>query len=118
MKPAKIVSFGFKYGMPVDSVRHTVIDVRGPFRRNPHRIPALRARNGLDPAVGADILRTEQFNYKWARLQERIIDAVKGGVTVVYLGCTGGRHRSVYLADRLGRDWQVPVEHRDLNKGG
>ena len=115
-KPAKIISFGFKHGFPQEEARHTVIDVRAMFQRNPYRNKKLRQLTGLDPAVGKDILLTPGFNYSWGALQLRIIEAVKLGSPVVYLGCTGGRHRSVYLADRLGKEWQVPVEHRDIDK--
>jgi RNase adaptor protein for sRNA GlmZ degradation len=53
----------------------------------------------------------------WETLKARVAKAViVEGAGTVAIGCTGGRHRSVYLVERLGREWGVAIEHRDLGK--
>ena len=119
-RPTKIVSFGYRYGPagqdPHDRT-HLEIDLRPIFIQNPHRLPRLRPLTGLDTQVAADILKAPRFAASYTWLKHRIAAAVAvDGVTTVWLGCHGGRHRSVYVADRLGREWGVAVEHRDLGK--
>src|SRR5213592_2478593 len=104
-----IVSFGFRFGKPRDRDA-LVIDVRDcGFGRNPYHNPALRSLRGDDPRVAADVEQTPSFDDAYASLKARVA-AYPGDV---WLGCTGGHHRSVYLADRLGRELGIPVGHRD-----
>lgn len=109
--PTLITSFGYHYGAPDTYPGHPllVIDVRLHFNRNPHRDRTLRHLRGDDPRIEADILKTPGFEASYAALKARV--AAHPGP--VWLGCTGGRHRSVYLACRLGRELGVPVQHRD-----
>ena len=104
-----IISFGFRFGKPREPGA-LVIDVREcGFGRNPYHDPALRGLRGDDPRVALDVEQTPGFDVTYAALKARVA-AYPGDV---YLGCTGGHHRSVYLADRLGRELGVPVAHRD-----
>lgn len=98
-----IQSFGFKYGMPVDS--DLVFDVR--FLTNPYYIEELRPKSGLDPEVReyvfADPLATEYYT----KIKEVVETAIKGYkqegrlVVNISIGCTGGQHRSVSFVERL-----------------
>lgn len=103
--PTKIVSFGFKHGTPEGG---TVVDVQGFI--NPFKNRSLRALNGLDYTVGQFIEEMPGFETRYKKLKQQV-SSTPG---VVYLGCLGGRHRSVFLAERLGKELQVPVLHRDL----
>jgi UPF0042 nucleotide-binding protein len=120
----RIVSFGFKYGVPADA--DLVFDVR--FLRNPHYVPRLKPKLGTDPAVRAYVLsdaETQEFletmrNFL-AYLLPRYEREGKAYLTVG-IGCTGGRHRSVVLSEALGqwfaeRGYRATVEHRDLVRG-
>jgi RNase adaptor protein for sRNA GlmZ degradation len=109
-----IVSFGFRHGnvsIPC-SVGIMVIDVRKEFDRNPYRDRALRYLRGTDVSVQKDILKTPNFHKSYAQLKKKV-EIFDG---IVYLGCTGGHHRSVYLALRLAEELGVPVQHRDIDK--
>ncbi|MEN0107779.1 MAG: RNase adapter RapZ [Pseudomonas sp.] len=116
-----VESFGFKRGMPVDA--DLVFDVR--CLPNPYWKPELREHSGLDSVV-ADYLQEqpdvqEMYDDIYAYLAKwlpRIAASNRSYVTVA-IGCTGGHHRSVYLADRLGRELKkslknIQVRHRDL----
>ncbi|MBV8531938.1 MAG: RNase adapter RapZ [Candidatus Eremiobacteraeota bacterium] len=116
------ISFGFKYGLPADL--DLLFDVR--FLRNPNYEPGLSAQTGEDAAVGAfieDDPSLQPFLAKVADLLEyllpRYLAEGKSQLTIG-LGCTGGRHRSVYLARRLMQRFapypnlRVNVEARDL----
>lgn len=118
-----VISFGFKYGIPLDS--DLVIDVR--FLPNPHYQPTLRSLTGNDPVVrdfvfGAPV--TGEFMEKFAGFVEFLIPQyIKEGKTtlMIAIGCTGGMHRSVALANRLGeilveKDFRVTVRHRDIKR--
>ncbi|MCS7064963.1 MAG: RNase adapter RapZ [Fimbriimonadales bacterium] len=120
----RIVSFGYKYGVPADA--DLVFDVR--FLRNPHYVPELKPRPGTDPAVRDYVLSDKQTQAFLAELERFLAHLLpqyqqegKAYLTIG-VGCTGGRHRSVVLADYL-RDWfaqqgyRVTVEHRDLERG-
>jgi len=119
-----VISFGFKYGIPLDS--DLVIDVR--FLPNPHYQTALKALTGNDPAVRDFVFGsavTGEFMEKFSGFVEFLIPQyIKEGKTtlMIAIGCTGGMHRSVALANRLGeilseKDFRVTVRHRDINRG-
>jgi UPF0042 nucleotide-binding protein len=118
-----IQSFGFKYGLPGDS--DNVLDVR--FIPNPFYVDELREQSGLDPEVKAFISEyeeTDQFLDRYESLYEFLLPYyVREGKVrfAIGVGCTGGRHRSVaiaeWLAERLReRGYHVIVDHRDLYK--
>ncbi|MCS6797878.1 MAG: RNase adapter RapZ [Myxococcota bacterium] len=120
----RVVSFGFKYGLPVDA--DLVFDVR--YLPNPHFEPALRARPGTDPEVARFVLEAAETRALLERIRALLGEAVpnheregKAYLTIA-VGCTGGRHRSVAVAEELGQ-WlaeRVPtrVVHRDVDRGG
>jgi len=99
-----VVSFGFKYGIPLDS--DLVIDVR--FLPNPHYQPDLRSFTGNDQVVRDFVFKspvTEKFMNKFIDFVEFLIpEYINEGKTtlMIAIGCTGGMHRSVALANRLG----------------
>ncbi len=120
----RIISFGYKYGVPADA--DMVFDVR--FLRNPHYVPDLQPRPGTDPAVRDYVLGdkgTQAFLAELERFLSHLLPQYQQegkAYLTVGIGCTGGRHRSVVLADYL-RDWfaqqgyRATVEHRDLERG-
>ncbi len=118
----RLVSFGFKHGLPKDA--DLVFDVR--FLPNPYYVDDLRLLTGDDPAVDAYVMRFPLAQETLTRLQSllgflmpQFQQEGKPQVTVA-MGCTGGQHRSVVFANRLGAYLQhdlglvVAVEHRDL----
>jgi len=118
-----VVSFGFKYGIPTDA--DIVMDVR--FLPNPYYLPALRERTGLEEPVRRFVLEREEageFLEKWFDLLELLVPSyLMEGKThlVIALGCTGGMHRSVTLAEETARflsthGFRVAVSHRDIAK--
>jgi len=118
-----VLSFGFKYGLPVDA--DMVADCR--FLPNPHWIPELAPRNGLDRAVKDYVMRqpgTEEFISSYLDvLQVTLSGYERSGKLFMTLavGCTGGKHRSVVIAEelasRLAGPWPgVQVAHRDLGR--
>lgn len=118
----EMISFGFKYGLPIDA--DIVMDVR--FLPNPHYVPELRPLTGLDPAVYEYVMKfpeTEDFYQKFKTLLDSILPGYqkegKNNVTVA-IGCTGGQHRSVALTERLGQalaeNYPVNITHRDQGK--
>lgn len=124
-----VVSFGFKYGIPVDS--DLVFDVR--FLPNPFYIPKLKKFSGKDKEV-SDYVFSFDVTKKFAdRLQDMleflIPNYIKEGKRqlIISIGCTGGRHRSVAIANEIyerinSKGYKVNIEHRDIdedvNKGG
>jgi RNase adapter protein RapZ len=114
----RIVSFGYKHRSPAtfaDEPRR-VIDCRRGIR-NPYREPHLRALDGLDQKVRTWIEQDPAFPGFWGALKlEATVDHGTRDPMIWYLGCTGGRHRSVYLASRLGQELQIPVTHWDVRK--
>jgi RNase adapter protein RapZ len=118
-----VVSFGFRYGIPSEA--DLVFDVR--FLPNPHFIPTLRRFSGKDQRVARYIRsfpQTKQFLRRIESLLRYLIphyiNEGKSYLTVA-LGCTGGRHRSVALAEVIRHDLQqkgyaTKVVHRDLEK--
>lgn len=118
-----VMSFGFKYGVPTDA--DMVIDCR--FLPNPHWIEELRPMTGLDQPVqdyvGSFELTTvalERIEGLLELLLPAYVEEGKSLFTVAF-GCTGGRHRSVAIAERIAawmrdRDYDPRVRHRDVEK--
>jgi RNase adapter protein RapZ len=118
-----LVSFGFKYGAPRDA--DLVFDVR--FLPNPHWIDELRPLPGTDERVIDYVRGQEQYGAFMQRLEELLDVVVPGYVEEgksylsVAVGCTGGHHRSVVVADELAaffreHGFAVHVNHRDLDR--
>jgi len=118
-----VISFGFKFGIPLDA--DLVMDVR--FLPNPHYEPELRPLTGNDKEVRDFVFSshvTTEFMDKFVGLLEFLLPYyIKEGKTtlMVAIGCTGGKHRSVALANKLGellneQDLRVTVRHRDLKR--
>lgn len=118
-----VVSFGFKYGIPMDS--DLVFDVR--FLPNPFYIPELKPFSGNDEPVKKYVLEkveTKEFMSKIEDMLKFLIpNYVKEGKRqlIVSIGCTGGRHRSVAIAnaihETLNNDgFKATIEHRDVNE--
>jgi RNase adapter protein RapZ len=116
-----IMSFGFASGLPRNA--DLVLDVR--FLRNPHWQEELRDPTGLDPAVGAHIAGDEAYEEAMARIEDLLLTLLpryraegKSYVSVAF-GCTGGRHRSVHVAERVAArlraaGFSPSLDHRDL----
>lgn len=119
-----VLSFGFKYGIPPDS--DLVFDVR--FLPNPYYIEDLRPQSGNDREVREYVMNNEkavEFLDRLAGLVEFLIpNYVQEGKTqlVIAIGCTGGKHRSVTLANELfevlskNENYGIRIEHRDIGK--
>lgn len=118
----RLVSFGFKYGLPVDA--DLVFDLR--YLPNPHFVPELRPKLGTDPDVARFVLEsgdTRDFLGDLVPLLQRVLPRYeregKAYLTVA-VGCTGGRHRSVAVAEELARrlrgEREVNVVHRDAER--
>jgi UPF0042 nucleotide-binding protein len=120
---ATVMSFGYKYGIPVDA--DLVVDVR--FLPNPHWVPELRPLTGLDAEVSDYVVeqpRAREFLDRYSELLKFVADGYihegKRYVTIA-VGCTGGKHRSVamteHLAARLVKEGvETLVLHRDLGR--
>lgn len=120
---ATVMSFGFKYGIPVDA--DLVTDLR--FLPNPFWDPKLKDLTGLDAAVNDYVVNSDQaqeFLTKYAELVDLVEDGYlregKRFVTIA-MGCTGGKHRSVAMAENLSARLvksgvEVRVVHRDLGR--
>ncbi|MCK8817191.1 RNase adapter RapZ [Natroniella sulfidigena] len=117
-----ILSFGFKYGVPLDA--DLMFDVR--FLPNPHYVDSLRPLTGEDKRVQDYVLKwpiTQKFKYKLFDLIRFLIPQyIKEGKShlMIAIGCTGGKHRSVTLAEKLYQElkneYNVLIEHRDSDK--
>ncbi|VEC83390.1 glmZ(sRNA)-inactivating NTPase [Raoultella ornithinolytica] len=116
-------SFGFKHGIPIDA--DYVFDVR--FLPNPHWDPKLRPMTGLDKPVAAFLDRhTEVHNFiyqtrSYLELWLPMLETNNRSYLTVAIGCTGGKHRSVYIAEQLAdyfrsRGKNVQSRHRTLEK--
>ena len=116
-----VTSFAYRHGIPRDA--DLIFDVR--FLDNPHYVPELRQLTGRDPAVAAHIERDPDlapFLAGFWRLLEPLLPRYEQeGKTylTIAIGCTGGRHRSVYVAERLAAQLgaaglRVELAHRDL----
>lgn len=118
-----VLSFGFKYGIPLDA--DLLFDVR--FLPNPHFVPELRSLTGNDAPVIEYLERSDEVHETTRRFSELLDYLVplyqregKSYVTVA-IGCTGGKHRSVALANELGRHlkqggFHARTVHRDVRK--
>lgn len=116
-----LMSFGFKHGAPNDV--NIIMDVR--FLQNPHWIEELKPFSGLDKNVGDYIRKDEDFdgfieNFKTmlTPLLPRYTKAGRSNFTIA-IGCTGGRHRSVFTVETLSewikdQGYEIHVQHRDL----
>lgn len=119
-----VVSFGFKYGIPNDA--DLVFDVR--FLPNPYYIEELRPKTGNDPEIQEYVMnngKAEEFLDKLQGMLEFLIPqyiAEGKHQLVIAIGCTGGKHRSVTLANALyhyfekSNEYGVRIEHRDIEK--
>lgn len=124
-KELKIVfqSFGFKYGVPLDA--DYVFDVR--FLPNPHWDPSLRSQTGLDQGV-IDFLANHKDVHNFIYLTRNYIETWlpmleknNRSYLTIAIGCTGGKHRSVYIAEQLGHYFNdkgknVKIQHRSLER--
>ncbi len=118
-----ITSFGYKHGLPLDS--DLVLDTR--FLPNPFYMDRLKNLTGLSRPVRDFVLRSEVTEHFLAELfrfldflMPRFVEEGKANVRIA-VGCTGGRHRSVVIADALGsylrrRKYDIKISHRDLRK--
>ncbi|MBL4936290.1 RNase adapter RapZ [Clostridium sp. YIM B02515] len=118
-----ILSFGFKYGIPVDS--DLVFDVR--FLPNPFYIPELKAFSGNDKEVQDYVFGFEETKIFVDKLEDMIEflipNYLKEGKRqlIISIGCTGGRHRSVSIANEIyerlkANNHKVNIDHRDINE--
>jgi RNase adapter protein RapZ len=118
------LSFGFKNGVPMDA--DMVFDVR--FLPNPHFVAKFRKKTGLDPKVAAYVRgfpQTEEFLDRVTKLMlyllPHYVEEGKSYLTIAF-GCTGGQHRSVMMAEEIGKrlkkaGYQVKALHRDMVRG-
>ena len=118
-----LVSFGYKFGVPTDA--DLVFDVR--FLPNPHFVPRLRRFTGKDPAVRRYIRSFPQTGEFLRRIEGLLVylmphyvEEGKSYLTIAF-GCTGGKHRSVMLAESVKksletRGYSAKVSHRDIEK--
>lgn len=119
----EVLSFGFKYGLPLDA--DIVMDVR--FLPNPYYVPELKHLTGNDKVV-QDYVMNHQiskdfYSHLLGLLKVALPGYIKEGKSnlTIAIGCTGGQHRSVTIANRLADDlrheqYTVNVHHRDVHK--
>lgn len=117
-----VMSFGFKYGIPIDA--DLVFDVR--FLPNPHYIDELRPKTGCDMEVADYVMKWSETQEFVSKLLDFLVYTVphyqREGKSqlVIGIGCTGGKHRSVTIAEHIGKefakDYRVRVTHRDMEK--
>ena len=128
-----ILSFGFKYGIPADS--DLVFDVR--FLPNPYYVEGLRAKSGNDKEIQDYVLQYEEAHVFLNKLEDMLRFLIPNYIAegknqlVISIGCTGGKHRSVTLANELYQRLQraaetsgeytdpaygLKIEHRDIEK--
>jgi len=118
-----VLSFGFKYGIPADA--DLVFDVR--FLANPYYVPELKYKTGNEKEVQDYVMQTETAGLFLNKLEDMLKFLIPNYINegknqlVVAIGCTGGKHRSVTLANaitkRLGNlEYGIKVEHRDIGK--
>jgi RNase adapter protein RapZ len=120
---ATVMSFGYKYGLPVDA--DLVVDCR--FLPNPHWVPELRPRTGLDPEVAGYVYDQPGAQDFLKRYQELLRILAEGyrregkRYMTLAVGCTGGKHRSVAMAEQLAKQLRADgvestVVHRDMGR--
>ncbi|MCI9173832.1 MAG: RNase adapter RapZ [Lachnospiraceae bacterium] len=119
-----IVSFGFKYGIPTDS--DLVFDVR--FLPNPYYVEGLRAKTGNDKEIQDYVWQYPEAGQFLDKLEEMVKFLIPHYITegktalVISIGCTGGKHRSVTLANGLferlknQKEFGIKIDHRDIQK--
>lgn len=119
-----ILSFGFKYGIPADS--DLVFDVR--FLPNPYYVEGLRAKTGNDKEIQDYVLQFDEAHDFLNKLEDMVNFLIPNYITegknqlVISIGCTGGKHRSVTLANELykrladKKEFGLKIEHRDIGK--
>ena len=120
---ATVMSFGYKYGLPVDA--DIVMDCR--FLPNPHWVPDLRPQNGRDGPV-RDYVMAQVGAREFLASAETLLEVIREGYqregkryATIAVGCTGGKHRSVAIAEELARRLlaagvDTAVMHRDLGR--
>ncbi|HEX6937755.1 MAG TPA: RNase adapter RapZ [Actinomycetes bacterium] len=120
---ATVISFGYKYGLPVDA--DLVVDCR--FLPNPHWVPELRPLTGRDAAV-RDYVLQQNGAAELLDAYERVLSVIGEGYqregkryATVAVGCTGGKHRSVAIAEEIARRLRgsgvdTDIVHRDLGR--
>ncbi len=120
----KVQSFGFRYGIPIES--DLVFDVR--FLPNPHFIDELRPLTGLNPPVREYVVKQpacQDFLKKFQDLLRFLLPHYRQegkSYLTISIGCTGGHHRSVSVAEEMrpflaGQGFVVEISHRDIDKG-
>ena len=119
-----VLSFGFKYGIPVDS--DLVFDVR--FLPNPYYLEGLRAKTGNDTEIQDYVLQFKEAHMFLEKLTDMVEFLIPNYIAegknqlVIAIGCTGGKHRSVTLANELYKrlsgktEYGLKIEHRDIGK--
>lgn len=119
----RVLSFGFKHGMPIDA--DIVFDVR--FLPNPYYVEELRPLTGLDDEVYQYVMKWKETTTFYKKFSELLMFMLPGykkegkSQLTIAIGCTGGQHRSVALAKRLGEDikenfdYVVYTSHRDAH---
>ena len=121
-----ILSFGFKYGIPADS--DIVMDVR--FLPNPYYLEGLRPKTGNDVEIQQYVMQFDEAKEFLDKLEDMVEFLIPHYISegknqlVISIGCTGGKHRSVTLANELykrlnekeNREYGLKIEHRDIGK--
>jgi len=118
-----VLSFGFKYGIPVDA--DLVFDVR--FLANPYYVPELKHKTGNEKEVQDYVMQGEAAGQFLNKLEDMLTFLIPNYINegknqlVVAIGCTGGKHRSVTLANAITKrlsslEYGIKVEHRDIGK--
>ena len=119
-----ILSFGFKYGIPNDS--DLVFDVR--FLPNPYYVEGLRQKTGNDKEIQDYVMQFEEAHIFLDKLTDMLEFLIPNYITegknqlVISIGCTGGKHRSVTLANEIykrlssRKEFGLKIEHRDITK--
>jgi RNase adapter protein RapZ len=119
----RLLSFGFKHGLPAEA--NLVFDVR--YLPNPHFEADLRPYTGHNPSVAAYVLESPSGRALVDQIEQLLVTSLPGyesegkAYLTVAIGCTGGRHRSVAIAEELGKRLagraNVVVYHRDVERG-
>jgi UPF0042 nucleotide-binding protein len=118
-----ILSFGFKYGIPSDA--DLIFDVR--FLPNPYYVPELKHKTGRDREVNQFVMESSAAIEFINKLEDMLLFLIPNYITegknqlVIGIGCTGGKHRSVTIANELASrinntEYALKVEHRDIEK--